>query len=126
MDYKDYNFAGAGPGHMHGRLVPHVLRMAGPVGQRVRVLDVGCGNGYVCGKFLELGCSATGVDLSQTGIELARKTYPKGRFEIMGADNNLLRNLDEKPFDIIVSTEVVEHLYSPREYARGCFEALKP
>jgi 2-polyprenyl-3-methyl-5-hydroxy-6-metoxy-1,4-benzoquinol methylase len=111
---------------MHGGLVPHLLQMAGQPGPGVRVLDVGCGNGYVAGKFLERGCTVTGVDLSRSGIELARKTCPQGRFEILAADNNLLRNLNEKPFDVIISTEVVEHLYSPRDYARGCFEALKP
>ncbi len=30
------------------------------------------------------------------------------------------------PFDIVVSTEVVEHLYSPREWAAGCHAALRP
>ena len=30
------------------------------------------------------------------------------------------------PFDAILSTEVVEHLYTPRIYARLCFEMLKP
>ena len=25
-----------------------------------------------------------------------------------------------------ISTEVVEHLYAPREWAKGCFRALKP
>jgi 2-polyprenyl-3-methyl-5-hydroxy-6-metoxy-1,4-benzoquinol methylase len=44
----------------------------------------------------------------------------------MPADAHLLANLDENPFDLVVSTEVVEHLYAPRDYTRGCFEALKP
>jgi 2-polyprenyl-3-methyl-5-hydroxy-6-metoxy-1,4-benzoquinol methylase len=34
--------------------------------------------------------------------------------------------LKEMPFDLVVSTEVIEHLYAPREYARGYFHALKP
>jgi len=45
---------------------------------------------------------------------------------VLAADGKLLEKLGEPPFDIVVSTEVVEHLYSPREYARGCFQALKP
>ena len=54
------------------------------------------------------------------------RTYPAGRFETLPADDQLLANLGEAPFDIVVSTEVVEHLYDPRAYARGCFRALKP
>ena len=45
---------------------------------------------------------------------------------MLPADDQLLANLQEEPFDIVVSTEVVEHLYDPRSYARGCFRALKP
>jgi 2-polyprenyl-6-hydroxyphenyl methylase/3-demethylubiquinone-9 3-methyltransferase len=39
---------------------------------------------------------------------------------------DLLEQLGEAPFDLVVSTEVVEHLYSPREWAAGCYNALKP
>lgn len=67
-----------------------------------------------------------GIDLSETGIALARQSYPQGRFEVLAADDRLLENLAESPFDLVVSTEVVEHLYTPRPWARGCFRALKP
>ena len=87
---------------------------------------MGCGNGFTCGEFLRAGCEVTGIDLSEKGIALARNAYPDGRFEVQGADDRLLANLDVEPFDLVVSTEVVEHLYSPRPYAVGCFQALKP
>ncbi|MDB6155833.1 MAG: ubiG 1, partial [Chthoniobacteraceae bacterium] len=45
---------------------------------------------------------------------------------ILPANEQILDNLREQPFDLVVSTEVVEHLYSPREYAKGCFKALRP
>jgi 2-polyprenyl-3-methyl-5-hydroxy-6-metoxy-1,4-benzoquinol methylase len=91
-----------------------------------RVLDVGCGNGFTCGEFLRRGCHVVGIDLSESGIEVARRTHPTGRFEVLPADDKLLEALGEEPFDIVVSTEVVEHLYAPRAYAHGCFQALKP
>lgn len=52
--------------------------------------------------------------------------HPQARFEVLPADDQLLANLDEPPFDLVVSTEVVEHLYAPKAYARGCFEAARP
>lgn len=125
-DYKDYGFTQASASHMHKRFMPHVLALAAGIEPHLRVLDVGCGNGFTCGEFLQLGCRVVGVDLSRQGIEIARKTHPRGRFEVLPADDKLLANLGEPPFDIVVSTEVVEHLYSPREYARGCFQALRP
>src|SRR5204863_6832166 len=50
---------------------------------------------------------------------------PQARFELLAADRHILNRLGEKPFDIVISTEVVEHLYAPREWALGCFAALK-
>ena len=125
-DYKDYGYSHAAASHMHARFMPHVLAFAGVLGSKIRVLDVGCGNGFTCGEFLKRDCQVVGVDLSGQGIEIARKAYPRGRFEVLAANENLLNELGELPFDIVVSTEVVEHLYSPRDYARGCFTALKP
>jgi 2-polyprenyl-3-methyl-5-hydroxy-6-metoxy-1,4-benzoquinol methylase len=91
-----------------------------------RVLDVGCGNGYLAGYFSRRRCQVVGIDLSTAGIELARLTYPSVRFEVMPADDRILERLNEEPFDLIVSAEVVEHLYAPRDFAQGCFSALKP
>jgi 2-polyprenyl-6-hydroxyphenyl methylase/3-demethylubiquinone-9 3-methyltransferase len=124
--YKDYGFHHGCASHMHSRFMPHVLAFAGSLRVSTRVLDVGCGNGYTCGEFLKRGCSVVGVDLSPTGIEMARQHNPRGRFEVLAADANILSNLKEQPFDIVVSTEVVEHLYAPRPYAQGCHSALKP
>jgi len=123
--YKDFGYTDAEAGHMHARFLPHVLRFAGQLQPGMRVLDVGCGNGFTCGEFLRRGCQVVGIDLSCQGVEIARRMYPSGRFEVLPADAKLLENLTETPFDLIVSTEVVEHLYAPREYIGGCFDALK-
>jgi 2-polyprenyl-3-methyl-5-hydroxy-6-metoxy-1,4-benzoquinol methylase len=124
--YQDFGYAHAGESHMHKHFMPRVLSFASHLATSARVLDVGCGNGATCGEFIRRGCQVVGVDLSEQGIEWARRTHPQGRFELLAADQNILRNLNEAPFDLVVSTEVVEHLYAPREWARGCFAALKP
>jgi 2-polyprenyl-6-hydroxyphenyl methylase/3-demethylubiquinone-9 3-methyltransferase len=124
--YKDYGWKSSAASHMHARFMPHVMEFAGALPPSSRILDVGCGNGFTCGEFLKLGHKVVGLDLSEQGIAVARRTYPAGRFELLAADADVLRNLNEPPFDLVVSTEVVEHLYDPRSYARGCFAALKP
>ncbi len=123
--YKEYGFQDAAASHMHRHFLPQVLKFAEPLKPGTRVLDVGCGNGFTCGEFLRRGCVVVGIDLSEQGTALARQNYPEGRFEVIAADQGILSNLVEEPFDIVVSTEVVEHLYAPREWARGCFAALK-
>ena len=125
--YLDYGFHHTGASHMHARFLPPLFELCGDLLRPgTRVLDVGCGNGYTIGQFLSRGCDVVGIDLSRSGIELARSEYPKGRFECLPADHDLLTNLAVEPFDIVVSTEVVEHLYAPRPYAAGCFQALRP
>lgn len=125
-DYKDYGFHGANPSHMHRHFLPPIFALCGDLRPGTRVLDVGCGNGFTAGEFLKRGCQVVGLDLSESGIDLARRTYPAARFEVLAADERVLERLGEKHFDIVVSTEVVEHLYAPKEYAQGCFAALRP
>jgi 2-polyprenyl-6-hydroxyphenyl methylase/3-demethylubiquinone-9 3-methyltransferase len=123
--YKDYGFATAAESHMHAHFMPHVLAFAGELAAGTRVLDVGCGNGFACGEFLKRGCKVVGIDLSVEGINLARRAYPEARFELLGADSDILERLGTEAFDIVLSTEVVEHLYAPREWAKGCYKALR-
>src|SRR4051794_33427142 len=68
-----------------------------------RVLDVGCGNGYFIGQMLQRGYGCVGIDLSESGIAIARKTYPNARFEVLPGDDKVLENLAEPPFDLVVS-----------------------
>lgn len=111
---------------MHRHFMPPIFELCGELKAGTQVLDVGCGNGYTAGQFLARGCQVVGIDLSESGIRLARAAYPTGRFEVMGAGDNLLDQLSVPPFDLVISTEVVEHLYAPRDYIRGIYSALKP
>jgi 2-polyprenyl-6-hydroxyphenyl methylase/3-demethylubiquinone-9 3-methyltransferase len=125
-EYKDFEYNSSKELHMHHRFVPPLLNFCQPITPGTRVLDVGCGNGALCAEFIRRDCEVVGVDLSTQGIGIARASHPKGRFELLKADSEVLENLKVEPFDLVVSTEVVEHLYSPREWALGCFMALKP
>lgn len=124
--YRDYGYCSQDGTHMLPLLLPSLLRHAGPLGPGRSVLDVGCGNGSTVAAFLGMGCKVVGIDLSETGVTLARTAYPNGRFEVLDASGNLLEKLQENPFDVIISTEVVEHLYDPRSFAEACYSALKP
>lgn len=121
-----YGWRNANASHMHARFMPHVLDLCPPLTSKTRVLDVGCGNGYTAGMFLARGCSVVGIDESTDGIEIARGTYPQGQFQVDSADDDLLTRLGCEPFDIVVSTEVLEHIYDPQAFVRGCYNALRP
>ncbi|MCA9572590.1 MAG: class I SAM-dependent methyltransferase, partial [Myxococcales bacterium] len=61
----------------------------------MRVLDVGCGNGYVAGAFLERGAQVVGVDSSESGLAFARKKYPKARWVQREVSDEVLAELEE-------------------------------
>jgi 2-polyprenyl-3-methyl-5-hydroxy-6-metoxy-1,4-benzoquinol methylase len=109
----------------HSYVLPHILRLCAGLKPNSRVLDIGCGNGSLTREFAKMGNKVTGVDLSRVGIEIARNSCQEGRFEVVAADNRILDELDEAPFDLVYSVEVIEHLYDPRSFLEGCFLATK-
>jgi 2-polyprenyl-3-methyl-5-hydroxy-6-metoxy-1,4-benzoquinol methylase len=125
-EYRDYGFSSPQPEHTADYLIPAVISLLPTGASAGRMLDVGCGNGYLAGQMMQRGWSVVGVDLSEQGIQIARKQYPKGRFEVYAADDQILSRLGEQPFDVVVSTEVIEHLYAPRSFVAGCKSALRP
>jgi SAM-dependent methyltransferase len=124
--YREYGYSSGREPWSAPYVMPLVWELCPSLGPGTRVLDVGCGNGFNAGAFLRRGCTVVGIDLSQEGVSIARQMQPLGRFEVTAADDRILESLGEGPFDVVVSTEVVEHLYDPRAYVRGCFAALKP
>jgi len=125
-EYKEYGYADAQPTCTEEYLIPVVSSLLPKLASPGRLLDVGCGNGHLTGQLLMQGWRAVGIDLSEQGIQIARKHFPAGRFEVLAADDQLLTRLGEEPFDAVIATEVVEHLYAPRTFAAGCFAALRP
>lgn len=89
-----------------------------------RVFDVGCGNGSIANWMDSLGYIVTGIDPSSDGIAQAKNAYPKLRLEIGSAYDDLQQQYGH--FPAVVSLEVVEHLYAPRDYAKTIFELLAP
>jgi len=84
-------------------LAPHEFRT---------VLDVGCGEGFLSRVLLDRfpGIRLTGVDISPAAVERARQRCPEGRFEVAPIES--LAAMTER-FDLVVCSEVLEHLDTP-------------
>lgn len=105
-----------------------VLRLLGTIGAR-RVLDLGCGNGDLCGQLAAAGYDAVGVELDTEGVQIARQAHPSVPFYNFGVHDDpeaLLRREGHRPFDAVVSTEVIEHLYAPHLLPRYARSVLVP
>lgn len=90
----------------------------------LRVLDVGCGNGPLTFPIAALGCAVTGVDVNAASIEHNRAVsrFPNARFEtVPGANFDL-----GETFDLIICSEVLEHLETPQPLADSIARHLAP
>ena len=80
----------------------------------VKVLDVGCGEGFTLKKLEEkrIGKKNEGIDYSIDAIKIGKKIYP---------DLNLSRgdiyklDFSDNEFDLVICTEVLEHLEFPEK-----------
>jgi cyclopropane-fatty-acyl-phospholipid synthase len=95
-----------------------------------RVLDVGCGWGsFAIHAALHHGVSVTGITLSPSQAELARRRVEEAgvadRVEIRIAD---YRELEGEPYDAIASIGMAEHVGQAQidAYASSLFGVLKP
>lgn len=109
----------------HSYVLPCLLNLVGALPPGTRMLDVGCGNGSVATELAKRGFSMIGIDLADAGVQIARASCPEARFEVLAADRDVLAKLGEEPFDVVYSLEVIEHLYDPRAFLAGCFEAAR-
>ena len=113
----------------HGYLLPAVLglldELSLPADARL-LFELGCGNGSVANELMERGWDVTGVDPSVEGIQRAQATYPSLKVENGSAYDDLAGQYGH--FPVVLSLEVVEHVYAPRHYARTvsiCFREVE-
>lgn len=90
------------------------------------VLDAGCGDGNFAASLADAGYQMRGLDMSESGIELA-SARGIGSFTRASIYDDLTSPFaGVASFDAIVCIEVIEHLYSPRIFVRLAFDALRP
>jgi SAM-dependent methyltransferase len=73
-------------------------------------LDVGCGNGKSSAHLREHGCVVTGIDISETAVNICRERLPDALF--LPADAACLPFPDQA-FDLVLLVHVLEHLGAP-------------
>lgn len=120
----NYGWQTADAPHSCGYLTGPVLAECQRLGVH-RVLDLGCGNGALCQELARAGLEVVGCDADAGGIALAREAIPNVRFEAVSVYDPPSK-LSEKPFDAVISTEVVEHLMAPRALPRFAASVLRP
>lgn len=88
------------------------------------ILDVGCGEGFTLDKFKKegIGKNLAGIDYSDDALKLGAKIYPE--LKLKKGD---IYNIKEKnnSFDLVMATEVLEHLDNPQKALRELVRVSK-
>lgn len=80
----------------------------------LKILDLGCGRGWMAPYLAEWG-TVTGLDFTIEGINIANRQFGKyGTFLLAKTDLPKLGIPRNQMFDIIVCSEVIEHVYEQR------------
>jgi len=93
--------------------------------KNLSILDIGCGGGLLSEPMSRLGASVTGIDASQTNINIAKLHSKNSNLKIdyiCTSPENLKIN---KKFDIILNMEIVEHVEDVNYFINKSSEFLK-
>ena len=87
-------------------------------------LDIGCGNGKLTLEFAQLlnAKSIYGIEFTDESIEISKKNG----INCIKGDLNNEWSLESNYFDIILSSQNIEHIHNTRKYLEECYRCLKP
>lgn len=122
-DYYDRYWSTDGY-HPSGLTSPALARLFGRwVPRGARCLDVGCGDGRTSGLWLlGRGCSYLGVDISEPAVEEAKALGLQAQL----IDDAASLPIPDAAYDVVVSVEVLEHLFLPLEALTEMARVLRP
>lgn len=92
------------------------------------VLDVGCGGGLVAEGLAQAGAKATGIDLAEASLSVARlhalETGTQVEYKHSTAEE--LAQSHAETFDIVTCLEMLEHVPDPGSIVAACAKLAKP
>lgn len=93
----------------------------------LRILDIGCGGGILSEPLARLGGSVVGIDPAAENVEVARLHAEQSGLAIdyRATTAEALADSGER-FDIVIASEVVEHVADLTLFAKRAAEMVKP
>ena len=105
--------------------LPRIVDFNGFRGRHL--LEVGCGIGTDLVRFARGGAVCTGLDLSQTAIDLARKNLAaNGVAADLRVGNGEALPFEDGRFDVVYAHGVVQYTADPARLVRECHRVLRP
>jgi SAM-dependent methyltransferase len=88
-----------------------------------KILEVGSGIGYLTYALNKDGYNVSGIDISDTAVQQAKKNF--GDFYISGDVFKFAEGRNNF-YDVVILTEVIEHVNEPVAFTETLFKLLKP
>ena len=89
-----------------------------------RVLDLGCGLGDLTADLAGVAASVVGVDVAEAALRRARSRHPGLPFVLAEIDGKL--PLQDNAFDVVWSSEVIEHVADTARWLSEARRVLRP
>ena len=89
------------------------------------ILDVGCGGGLLTERMARLGGRVVAIDPTTEAIEVAKSHLPKYLTDRVAYQNCDLTSVSQS-FDIVVASEVIEHVSDSKLFITQLSEKIKP
>ena len=100
------------------------IRTAFPTG-KVRVLDIGCGAGFLTNELARQGIDVVGFDASAESLGVARLHDATARAQYQQGDANHLPFANES-FEVVCAMDFLEHVEQPPQIIAAAARVLKP
>lgn len=113
--------------HVREKLTVEIVDHIAPrIAPGARVVDIGCGVGdlLVEVRRRQPGITVAGLDFSQRAVDGARAALPDGSFRQFVIDQTL--PYEANSFDVVLCTDVLEHLERPRTVAAELVRICRP
>lgn len=97
-----------------------------PLQKSVRILDVGCGRGWLAHLASKFG-ECEGVEAAAAVVAQAQRLFPNLRFT-SGTADTILNAPDFQPYDFVLASEIIEYVPAEQqsEFVRKLSRLLKP
>ena len=89
-----------------------------------RVLDLGCGDGWACAELAAAGARPVGLEVAAAAVRRARARHPELEFQLAPIDGPLA--LGDAGFDVVWSSEVIEHVADTARWLSEVRRVLRP
>ena len=132
--YLEFEWHDGGPANgesgagLAGKVVDQVRRMPGVQS----ICDLGCGNGYIANRLAAFGYDIFGIDASKSGVAIARAQHERSQhtgkvsFLESGIDRQTRSKNGLPLVDLVISSDVIEHLYRPAALLEAAEHLVKP